>query len=173
MLSTGGRLTVIKSVLSCLPKYYMSLFEMPVTVCNNRIPSNFLWEGTEEVKKIHCVKWSEAQSSRMGKQQWNRFCQLLDRVQIRSDARDCLVWNESKSGIYSPKVFMEWILSTNMVVEDIWKMVWTALGPPKVEFFVWQLLKGRIPTKVELAKRGHYLVGIHYLHLVSRGNRNN
>ncbi|PPS14766.1 hypothetical protein GOBAR_AA05824 [Gossypium barbadense] len=65
-------------------------------------------------------------------QHWNKFCQLLDCVQIRSNARDCLVWNESKSGIYSPKVFMEWILPTNMVVEDIWKMsvpTWEANTP--------------------------------------------
>ncbi|KAL4367931.1 hypothetical protein GQ457_05G027970 [Hibiscus cannabinus] len=40
---------------------------------------------------------------------------------------------------------------------EVWKFVWTNLAPPKVEAFVWKLMHGHVPTKVELAKRGGVL----------------
>nr|KAJ0222789.1 hypothetical protein LSAT_V11C200061880 [Lactuca sativa] len=47
-LSFGGRLTLIKSVLSNLPTYFMSLFVAPVGVIEKleRIKRRFLWGGS-------------------------------------------------------------------------------------------------------------------------------
>uniref|UniRef100_A0A2N9GID8 OBG-type G domain-containing protein n=1 Tax=Fagus sylvatica TaxID=28930 RepID=A0A2N9GID8_FAGSY len=44
-LSRGGGLTLIKSTLSSLPMYYLSLFTIPISVANRmeRIQRNFLW----------------------------------------------------------------------------------------------------------------------------------
>jgi hypothetical protein len=58
-LSKGGRVTLIRSTLSNLPTYFLSLFPIPADVANRieKIQRNFLWGTTEEVAKIHLVKW--------------------------------------------------------------------------------------------------------------------
>jgi hypothetical protein len=60
-LSKGGRLTLIKSTLSNLPTYFLSLFPIPADVANRieKIQRNFLWGTTEEVAKFHLVKWNK------------------------------------------------------------------------------------------------------------------
>lgn len=68
-LSFASRLTLIKSVLSNLPVYFLSIFKMPVGVAKtiDRIQSNFLWGGSEIKRKIHLVKWQEVcQSAAQG-----------------------------------------------------------------------------------------------------------
>ncbi|KAL7177287.1 hypothetical protein ACSBR2_030606 [Camellia fascicularis] len=61
MLSFAGRVTLIKSVLSALPIYYMSLFKMPEGVAKeiDRIESSFLWGDSEHSRKLHLVGWSK------------------------------------------------------------------------------------------------------------------
>ena len=46
-LSFGGRVTLIKSVLSCLPVYYLSLFKMPMKVAKelDKLQARFLLGG--------------------------------------------------------------------------------------------------------------------------------
>ena len=58
-LSFGGRMTLIKSVLSNLPVYYLSIFKMPEGVAEqiDRIQSGFLWDDEEVKKKVHLVNW--------------------------------------------------------------------------------------------------------------------
>ena len=58
-LSKGGRLTLLKSTLSSLPTYYLSLFTIPVSVANRieKIQRNFLWGGQGEVANPHLVNW--------------------------------------------------------------------------------------------------------------------
>ncbi|CAN1807424.1 Putative ribonuclease H protein At1g65750 [Linum perenne] len=58
-LSFGGRLTLIKSVLSSLPVYYMSLLKAPCTVIMKLegLQKRFLWSGTSDSKKLHWINW--------------------------------------------------------------------------------------------------------------------
>jgi hypothetical protein len=60
-LSSGGRLTLIKSTLSNLPTYFLSFFPIPATVAKQMEPiqHNFLWGHTEDVFKFHLVKWEQ------------------------------------------------------------------------------------------------------------------
>ena len=48
-LSKGGRVTLIKSTLSNLPTYFLSLFPIPATVANRieKLQKNFLWVELE------------------------------------------------------------------------------------------------------------------------------
>jgi hypothetical protein len=57
-LSKGGRLTLIKSTLSNLPTYYLSLFPIPASVAQRieKIQRNFLWGNSEEVINFHLVR---------------------------------------------------------------------------------------------------------------------
>jgi hypothetical protein len=56
-LSKGDRLTLIKSTLSNLPTYYLSLFPIPASVAKRieKIQRNFLWENSKEVINFHLV----------------------------------------------------------------------------------------------------------------------
>ncbi|GKV15204.1 hypothetical protein SLEP1_g26006 [Rubroshorea leprosula] len=60
-LSFGGRLILLKSVLSALPIFYMSLYLLPNSVLDEliRIQRNFLWGGTGSIKKIYWVRWED------------------------------------------------------------------------------------------------------------------
>jgi hypothetical protein len=49
-LSTGGRLTLINSVLSSLPMYIMSFFAIPKGV-------HFFWQSDEQKRKYRLAKW--------------------------------------------------------------------------------------------------------------------
>jgi hypothetical protein len=60
-LSKGGQVTFIKSTLSSLPTYFMSLFPIPASVarCIDKIQRDFLWGGMGDERKFHLVKWSQ------------------------------------------------------------------------------------------------------------------
>ncbi|XP_059630150.1 uncharacterized protein LOC132273143 [Cornus florida] len=60
-LSKGGRVTLIKSTLSCLPTYFISLFQIPSSVAERieRLQHNFLWGGKGEEFKFHLVRWKQ------------------------------------------------------------------------------------------------------------------
>ncbi|KAJ0952311.1 hypothetical protein HanPSC8_Chr02g0070801 [Helianthus annuus] len=66
VLSIGGRVVLIKSVLESLPVYYFSLYKAPVTVVNKleALIKRFLWGGTDEVHKVHWVAWSKVTKSK-------------------------------------------------------------------------------------------------------------
>ena len=65
-ISKGGRLTLIRSTLSCLPVYLMSLFRLPIRVGLRleQIQRDFLWGGGNVDKKRHLVKWSTVCSNK-------------------------------------------------------------------------------------------------------------
>ncbi|KAL4334108.1 hypothetical protein GQ457_07G014090 [Hibiscus cannabinus] len=57
-LSLAGRITLAKSVLSNLPVYFLSLFQLPSKVADilNSAIAKFIW-GPEKTRPIHWVKW--------------------------------------------------------------------------------------------------------------------
>uniref|UniRef100_A0A2N9F2D7 Reverse transcriptase domain-containing protein n=1 Tax=Fagus sylvatica TaxID=28930 RepID=A0A2N9F2D7_FAGSY len=58
-LSTGGRLTLLKSTLSSLPTFYLSLFTIPCSIAKRieQIQRKFLWGGSDDTFKHCLVKW--------------------------------------------------------------------------------------------------------------------
>ena len=68
-ISKGGRLTLIRSTLSSLPIYFLSLFRMPKIVWARleKIQRDFLWGGGNLVHKPHLVNWNiVCQEKRIG-----------------------------------------------------------------------------------------------------------
>ena len=65
-ISKGGRLTLLRSTLSSLPIYYMSLFHLPrrVKLRLEYIQRDFLWGGGSLEKKPHLVKWATVCSNK-------------------------------------------------------------------------------------------------------------
>ena len=60
-LSKGGKVTLIKSTLSSLPTYFLSLFPIPVKVAKwmEELQRDFLWNGVGDERKLHLVNWSK------------------------------------------------------------------------------------------------------------------
>ena len=60
MLSRGGRLVVVKAVLSTIPTYFMSVFRMPVGVRRRleRAIRSFFWHTTKAARGGALVTWS-------------------------------------------------------------------------------------------------------------------
>jgi hypothetical protein len=60
-LSKGGKVTLIKSMLSNIPTYFLSLFPILAGVAQRleKLQRDFLWCGMEEKPKYHLVKWSQ------------------------------------------------------------------------------------------------------------------
>ena len=58
-LSKGGRLTLIKRMLSSLPTYFMLLFKMPICIGNRSetLQRDFLWGNMKVAGKLHLVDW--------------------------------------------------------------------------------------------------------------------
>ncbi|GKB88254.1 putative RNA-directed DNA polymerase, eukaryota, reverse transcriptase zinc-binding domain protein [Tanacetum coccineum] len=61
LLSVGGRLSLIKSVLSSLTIYYMSIYMMPITVQKKleSMRNNFFIGGDMDDKKMTWVRWKK------------------------------------------------------------------------------------------------------------------
>jgi hypothetical protein len=60
-LSKGGRLTLLKSTLSSLPTYFLSLFTIPISVVRRieKLQKDFLWGGMRDEVKHHLVGWDK------------------------------------------------------------------------------------------------------------------
>ena len=60
-LSKGGRLTLLKSILSSLSTYYLSLFTIPKAVVTRLelIQRNFLWGSSVKCFKYPLVDWAK------------------------------------------------------------------------------------------------------------------
>ncbi|XP_071714472.1 uncharacterized protein [Rutidosis leptorrhynchoides] len=61
LLSMGGRLTLIKSVLGSLGIYFFSLYKCPVGVLKKleSLRSRFFWGGGEEGRKMMWINWQQ------------------------------------------------------------------------------------------------------------------
>jgi hypothetical protein len=60
-LSIGGRVVILKSVLSAIPVNFLSFFKAPAGIISKleSIFKQFLWGGCEDERKINWVKWKK------------------------------------------------------------------------------------------------------------------
>jgi hypothetical protein len=60
-LSKGSRITLIKSMLSNLLIYVLSIFPIPVGVANHikKLQRDILWGGVSDEFKFHLVSWTK------------------------------------------------------------------------------------------------------------------
>ena len=78
LLSKGGKVTLIKSTLSSLPTYFLSLLPIPIKVANRmeKVHRDFLWSGID-APKVPLVEWAKVcmpvQNGGLGIRRLRRF----------------------------------------------------------------------------------------------------
>ncbi|KAL4289650.1 hypothetical protein GQ457_14G024300 [Hibiscus cannabinus] len=85
---------------------------------------------------------------------WEEFIACIERAAPGGERADRLKWRGNTNGSYTPKSFCKFSVSNDAVEDEVWKIVWSKIAPPKVQAFLWKVVKGRIPTGSELKKRG-------------------
>jgi hypothetical protein len=73
---------------------------------------------------------------------------------IVEDIPDVWVWNNTSSGIYTAKNAYEWLLKPFPINNHLnWSWIWKIKVPANIQFFVWQVVHGAVPTKDVLNHR--------------------
>ncbi|XP_071699677.1 uncharacterized protein [Rutidosis leptorrhynchoides] len=194
-MSFGGRLTLIKSVLSSLPLYFFSLFHAPSNIINlvEGMRRKFFWGGTGDENKLAWVNWDsilqpygkgglnigslKAKKTFLfwvngggdSKLKISHYGELTGRLHgepsnLEARVRTIGSMNEEESKwIFKPSGKENY--SSKLVASSIDALLLEGnssdpetlrnnLMPQKLGIFVWKALKNRLPTKVELEKRG-------------------
>ncbi|KAE8711371.1 Ethanolamine-phosphate cytidylyltransferase [Hibiscus syriacus] len=172
-LSMAGRLVLIKSVLSSLPIFFLSIFRIPSKVYRklNSIMANFLWGEGSSKSRIHWVNWK-------------RVCLPVEEgglgILDLNFANRVLLGNLSFGFLdmegYYKKLLGRAIgngLRSHSKIQVggslTWKkFVWSGLAPPRVETFLWQVSHQRLAVRSELIKRGVTLEEVSCPLLLSR-----
>lgn len=98
----------------------------------------------------------------------NVFSQLLstvNRCKVQEDIMDCWNWRVHPAGVYMTKLDYMEITDRKSIAEvsedqrqracgEEFRLVWSKIAPSKVSTMAWRLLWDRIPTKLNLVKRG-------------------
>ncbi|KAL4353692.1 hypothetical protein GQ457_06G031150 [Hibiscus cannabinus] len=85
---------------------------------------------------------------------WNSLLALLQGCRLNNFDHDWLSWGGSGSGEFSIKSVTNILHSSLPLCKEWIKQVWRGVAPPKVEIFMWLVIRQRIPVRVELAARG-------------------
>lgn len=82
-LSFGSRICLIKSVLSVIPLYFLSLFRMPMGILDKsrKLMRNLLWGGVEGESKVSWVSLDKVcrtkEEGGLGVKYWEKFNKAL------------------------------------------------------------------------------------------------
>ncbi|GJW65790.1 hypothetical protein Tco_0117674 [Tanacetum coccineum] len=146
LLSIGGRLSLIKSVLGNLPTYYMSVYLMSVSVCKKLelMRNRFFIGGDPDETKMTWVKWDRCLTSRKDGDLWVRVIQSIHGVEgginIANRSLKCITWCSLLSSIDSLKQKGIDLISFcsrkigNVVDSWFWEDTWFGDQPLKAVF---------------------------------------
>ena len=67
-ISKAGREVLIKTVAQTIPKYSMSLFELPTSICDNinSMMAKHWWGQNQEERRIYWINWTKLCTAKKG-----------------------------------------------------------------------------------------------------------
>ncbi|KAF5795822.1 putative RNA-directed DNA polymerase [Helianthus annuus] len=138
LLSLGGRVTLIRSVLASLPNYYFSLYRAPVKVIKDleRMMKKFLWGGSCDVRKTHWVAWERlsipVKSGGLGIcKLFNINRALLCKWGWRYKKEKDNLWVRVVDALHSGG--SEWsFLPLKKTLGGVWASIWSVISKPVV-----------------------------------------
>ncbi|KAE8733873.1 putative plastid-lipid-associated protein 14 [Hibiscus syriacus] len=86
--------------------------------------------------------------------QWNELMALFYNFNPTPLIDDSLVWTGEGDGCFSVKSCLKFFLSRVVDCFQWESNVWDGVAPPRIEYFVWQVVHKKIAVKVELIKCG-------------------
>ncbi|KAL4318179.1 hypothetical protein GQ457_18G008490 [Hibiscus cannabinus] len=87
---------------------------------------------------------------------WESFANILMSFKSNSCVPDSIRWKPNSNGSFSAKSCYETLALNGASKDEIWRLVWSSIAPPKVTAFAWRAVHGRIPTRVELFRRAKW-----------------
>lgn len=88
---------------------------------------------------------------------WRRECFEWEREVIvgHFGEKDSWLWSGNNNGVYNSHSAYNWIISivSPREEEEIFSLLWRIKAPRKALFFIWRLLRNRLPTKDNLCRR--------------------
>ncbi|KAL4388335.1 hypothetical protein GQ457_09G021820 [Hibiscus cannabinus] len=137
--------TEVPSLKLSFPRVFGLVLKKSGKVCEfgSKVEGKWIWSF--KVRRA-LFSWEQAV--------WDEFIRIINEGAADLGTMDVLKWEHASNGVYSAKKFCELESALGSTEDKIWKLVWSGLAPPKVEGFLWKVILGRIPTLVELDKRG-------------------
>ncbi|KAK3220416.1 hypothetical protein Dsin_014386 [Dipteronia sinensis] len=80
---------------------------------------------------------------------------VLDCIVIRKSVSDTLAWTFCANGMFSVKSFRRGLEDPLIESCSYHSLIWQGICPPKIEIFVWQLLRGRVIVRKVLQEFGY------------------
>jgi hypothetical protein len=82
--------------------------------------------------------------------EWDNLCRIFD-LSPASDGEDVVRWALEPSGEYSTNSLYSKLSRGGTITH--FKEIWRTRVPPKIRVFLWQLIRGRLPSGDQLLKR--------------------
>ncbi|GKV35410.1 hypothetical protein SLEP1_g43679 [Rubroshorea leprosula] len=150
-LSLGGKITLLNSVLSSLPVFWMSMYWIP-SGKDNKISQMGDWCSD---KWKWDIKWRRELYSWEEQQVVELYKDIQD-APMEKGKSDLRLWTHSKDGKYSTRSAYK-ILTMEPDGEQrhsVLKRTWNPIVPSKIAAFSWKLIQDKIPTRGNLLRRG-------------------
>ncbi|XP_058757339.1 uncharacterized mitochondrial protein AtMg00310-like [Vicia villosa] len=153
LLSIGGRVTLINSVITNLPVYYLSFFKLPIKVNEEivKLQRNFLWHNVEERKGVNWISWKtickHKEDGGLGVKDMLAFNKaLLTKWLWRFLKEDNAIWRgilEERYGLLHERIIFKTIKAT-ISMKSLWWRDLMQIGDVDDEYGFTQLLSIRI-----------------------------
>ncbi|KAL5142373.1 Cleavage and polyadenylation specificity factor subunit 2 [Glycine soja] len=84
------------------------------------------------------------------------FMEEVNSMHIQRSVKDVMVWKADPSGVYTTKSAYNLLITPSSPALDrrTSQLLWNMKIPPKHAVFTWKLLRGRLPTRANLSRRG-------------------
>ncbi|KAJ4799837.1 RNA-directed DNA polymerase (reverse transcriptase)-related family protein [Rhynchospora pubera] len=149
-LSSAGRLTLVKAVLTALPLHYMQVIQLPHWL----IKPSSTWASTiqslygtkDTALLVHNNLLSNGLTNIM------KFLPFFSASIDLSNNNPAMSWRWTASGLYTSASAYA-MLSDSGVRSPYHLKLWKVKAPPKVKIFIWLLLQDRLLTQQNLLLR--------------------
>nr|GEV65031.1 hypothetical protein [Tanacetum cinerariifolium]GEV70048.1 hypothetical protein [Tanacetum cinerariifolium] len=168
-LSIGGRLTLIKSVLTSIPLYHMSIFKVPSGVLKllSRLEETFLMEWTGR-KKMAWISWNKEDPWLDHLELKHKFPRLyafdnykqITVVEINHASMVDIFRRPPRGGAEEEQLGEFSVKSVRQLIDDSilskkkFATRWVKVMPIKINVFAWRVYLDKLPTLLNLSLKG-------------------
>nr|GEV38743.1 RNA-directed DNA polymerase, eukaryota, reverse transcriptase zinc-binding domain protein [Tanacetum cinerariifolium] len=162
LLSVGGRLSLIKSLLGNLPTFYMSIYLMPVSICKKleSLRNKFFIGGDPDDEKMTWFKWKRSLASKKDGVSnvalrdlfFPRLIVSSKKVLISFPYAIARLWSLDASAGFSAASVCS-LVHSHILDTDNEVTRWNRNIPIKVNVFLWKLKLNKLSSRVNLDRR--------------------